>query len=125
METKQKYNFKLGEQIMWRCHNEAWRIALWGSVETHDCFGRVRDDIEVIPLEGNEHMHGTQEYFKPKRWRADYDKKYFYVESMGTILSSIEHHVSIDDARYKIGNYFETEDDAKMAAQKIINALKE
>lgn len=125
METKQKYNFKLGEPVLYRCLLDAWRIALWGGVETHDSVGNIRDVIEVIPLEGNEHMHGTQEDLKPQRWRAYSGEKYFYIDCIGSINSSIEDYTSIDDARYKIGNYFETEDDAKLAAQKIINALKE
>lgn len=120
-----QYNFKLGEIILYRCPKEVWRIALYGGVETHDSAGNLRDIIEVIPLEGNEHMHGTCNDVKPKRWRADISGEYFYINSTGLIGHCTDDYVEMDDVRYEVGNYFKTEQEAKETAQKIINLLKQ
>lgn len=119
----QEYNFKLGELVLYR-FSEVWRIAIWGSVETHERSGNIRDGIEVIPLEGNEYLHGTHKDVKPKRWRAEQYGQYYCICSDGSVTVSEDDYATVDNARFKIGNYFKTEQEAKESAQKFINLLK-
>lgn len=49
----------------------------------------------------------------PKRWRAQKRECYFIVNTSGKIDVVCEDNVGIDDERYKIGNYFQTKEEAE------------
>ena len=54
-----------------------------------------------------------------KRWRADKNKYYWYISSYGEVSYSKENNDEIDNARYKIGNYYETREEVEKVAEKI------
>ena len=51
-----------------------------------------------------------------KRWRAEFEKTYFCLDADAEVLSSSEIDHFVDDDRYNIGNYFQTEEEAKARA---------
>lgn len=57
-------------------------------------------------------------------WRADIDEVYFYISSACNIIAEKECHCYIDGERYKIGNYFKTEEAAEKVAEKIRDIFK-
>ena len=59
-----------------------------------------------------------------KRWRAGNLKSYFFITGCGEIESNNEEGWSCDDARYTIGNYFKTKEQAEQALSKILQVLK-
>ena len=58
----------------------------------------------------------NEKYGIPKRWRADEGERYYYIDSHQRIFADLRH--SYDNMRYKLGNYFKTEQEA----QKIIDS---
>ncbi len=50
---------------------------------------------------------------KSKRWRAEEDQSYWYIDSGGSSTSTTEVGVRADDFHYKTGNYFATEEQAE------------
>lgn len=56
---------------------------------------------------------------KKKRWRAELNKSYFYIDNDGSIYFTEEKNYKIDNYRYKIRNYFETKEEAEKYLEKI------
>ena len=55
-------------------------------------------------------------------WRADVDKEYWFVVSDGGIAKGFEEDDHIDISQYNVGNYFQTEEDAKASLiYKVLN----
>ena len=55
-------------------------------------------------------------------WKADVDKEYWFVGSDGGIATSVEEDHHIDISQYNVGNYFQTEEDAKASLiYKVLN----
>lgn len=50
---------------------------------------------------------------EPMVWRARCGKHYYYIDSFGDIDSAVDTYSTCDDYRYNLGNYFETEIEAK------------
>lgn len=50
---------------------------------------------------------------EPMVWRARCEKRYYYIDSFGDIDTAVDVYSTSDDARYNLGNYFETEIEAK------------
>lgn len=50
-----------------------------------------------------------------KRWRADIDEYYWYLNSAGETYITAEREDDVDDTRFSIGNYFKTEEEAEKA----------
>lgn len=87
--------------------------------------GSIIDEDAVYGLtkDGFLRMDNFQEL--PERWRAEEDIHYWVVD--GTDLSIYKLRESfdgIDDNRYKVGNYFQTQEQAKEAAEEIKELLK-
>lgn len=74
---------------------------------------------QCIPYEGNEHLLGTRDKAKPKRWRAEYHGHYFYIDSLGDVVETVDMGEYNDNRLYKVGNYFETKEEAKEVAKKV------
>ena len=53
-----------------------------------------------------------------KRWRAEQNKGYFYIYSNGLVDETMERYINMDNQRYNLGNYFQTEEEA----QKVIDS---
>ena len=60
----------------------------------------------------------NQKYGIPKRWRAEKEKEYFFVTGTSEITTDEEYYNEADNARYELGNYFKTEEEA----QKVIDS---
>lgn len=50
---------------------------------------------------------------EPMVWRARCGKCYYYIDSFGDIDTAVDLYSTSDDTRYNLGNYFETEIEAK------------
>lgn len=61
-----------------------------------------------------------------KRWRAGKGNNYYYIGDNGTWYISTDNYNDKDDARYELGNYFETREQAEFEAErlKVIAELK-
>ena len=60
---------------------------------------------------------------KEKPWRADYDAKYHFVTSSGSIGTDTEYGALSDDKKYEFGNYFKTEEEAQIVLSEIREVL--
>ena len=67
----------------------------------------------------------NEKYGIRKRWRAKDGCIYYYVDSSGKVSKCKDLYISVDDARYELGNYFRTKTGAKKALEKIKQALNE
>jgi len=67
----------------------------------------------------------NEKYGKPKRWRAEYEEIYFYINSLGEIYEKIETHDMKDNKHYECGNYFQTHEQAEKALEKVKKAYQE
>lgn len=65
------------------------------------------------------------EDIKPKRWRAKENGHYWHLDSQLNASRDTEHGLKWDDMRYISGNYFISDDDAELAAEKIKELLKQ
>lgn len=54
-------------------------------------------------------------------WRARCGKCYYYINEFINIDSGCDTYSTVDDNRYKLGNYFQTEEKAIIARNKILN----
>ena len=62
---------------------------------------------------------------EPKRWRAEKGDYYYYVDFYGDVQTCFEENVGCDNLMYERGNYFETEEGAKLMADKIKKLFNE
>ena len=60
----------------------------------------------------------NEKYGIPKRRRSEDFKKYYYINSVNDICASTEEKQILDNERYELGNYFQTEEEA----QKVIDS---
>lgn len=54
-----------------------------------------------------------------KRWRTQEGKSYWYIDSDCEAFKEFERNDDYDNARYEIGNYFRTKEEAKKVVEKI------
>ena len=81
----------------------------------NDCFTIKNNIIESLELFLQEF---NEKYGVPKRWRAEKEKEYFFVTGTSEITTDEEYYNQADNARYELGNYFKTEEEA----QKVIDS---
>lgn len=74
-----------------------------------------KEDLKRILEKVNEI---NEKYGIPKRWRAEDFKKYHYINSVSDICASTEEKQILDNERYELGNYFQTEEEA----QKVVDS---
>lgn len=102
----------------------------------HSCVSDYQIDLEIDNLESYDKPYlienkllpdlqflidvVNEKYGIPKRWRAEDFKKYYYINSVSDICASTEEKQNLDNERYELGNYFQTEEEA----QKIIDSKK-
>ena len=60
----------------------------------------------------------NEKYGITKRWRADYDKIFYFIESYGEANCISDVRAESDTSKYELGNYFKTKEEA----QKIIDS---
>lgn len=66
----------------------------------------------------------NEKYGLIKRWRANYDGKYFVVGNDGVIFEDVDKRYDTDDRRYILGNYFKTKNEAQAELEKIKQILQ-
>lgn len=60
----------------------------------------------------------NKKYGTPKKWRAEEGENYYSIAGVDVIKIDSENLVELDNRRYELGNYFQTQEEA----QKIINS---
>ena len=60
-----------------------------------------------------------EEIKEPTRWKPELGKKYYLSDSNGSVYDSVWSNDYIDRSRVKIGNYFETREEAEKAVEKL------
>ena len=78
------------------------------SVYSKKVFEEIKKMIDLI----------NEKYGIPKRWRADYNKMFYFIESYGEANCINDIRAESDTSKYKLGNYFKTKEEA----QKIIDS---
>lgn len=78
-------------------------------------------DVESMIANGADYI----EEVKPKRWRAEYDREYWFVGDAFQVHKAFEFCNIYDDTRYEAGNYFQTKEQAEVVAKKIKALLQE
>ena len=81
----------------------------------NDCFTIKNNIVESLQLFLEKF---NEKYGIPKRWRAEKEKEYFFVTGTSEITTDEEYYNEADNARYELGNYFKTEEEA----QKVIDS---
>lgn len=61
----------------------------------------------------------NEKYGIKKRWRADRDRRYYFIDDEFNVRCNIEENLSLDNNRYEIGNYFKTEKEIEKYAEYI------
>lgn len=61
----------------------------------------------------------NEKYGIKKRWRADRDRRYYFIDDEFNVRCNIEENLSLDNDRYEIGNYFKTEKEIEKYAEYI------
>ena len=60
----------------------------------------------------------NEEYGILKRWRAEKNDEYFFINNYGIILNLEETYSNEDNYNYELGNYFKTDEEAR----KVVNS---
>ena len=110
----EEHNFKYFRTNDWHDNNH---VRLANDDEKKILF----DEIDKYGLEWNPNT----KMLVNKRWRAAKGEEYYYLTNSNLdIISKIEGILSLsDEYRYKIGNYFQTREEAEEYQKKIIDLL--
>ena len=81
----------------------------------NDCFTIKNNLVESLELFLQEF---NKKYGTAKRWRAEKEKEYFFITGTSEITTDEEYYNEADNARYELGNYFKTKEEA----QKVIDS---
>lgn len=91
-----------------------WRIGGNGNPTFYENMlitSEARHVLELIEKGINE------KYGKPKRWRAGYKERYFYISFFGEIRKNLDENNAMDRKAYEFGNYFQTREQAEKARE--------
>lgn len=66
----------------------------------------------ILDVDGDWFEELPEEY---KRWRAEDEQEYFFIDGEGFVRGTGECFFSSDDRRYELGNYFKTNEEAGKA----------
>lgn len=55
-----------------------------------------------------------------KRWRAEKRDRYYFISNLGNVAANHDDHYMCDDDKYRLGNYFRTQDEAEYALKRLI-----
>lgn len=61
----------------------------------------------------------NEKYGIPKRWRAKEGEEYYFLDGKCEIWSTYENKKKIDDAFFKLGNYFKTKEEAEKVKKEL------
>ena len=76
------------------------------------------EELENKIKELKEELEKLKEEKKNKRWRAERDESYYFIDSNGEVYSTAD-SLNFDKVRYYIHNYFKTEAEAQTVADNI------
>ena len=74
-----------------------------------------RDDYDYSVIDFN-NLPQRQEV---NRWRAEVGERYYYLDIYFEVHSFLEEYSNTDTKLYKIGNYFQTKEEAQEVADKL------
>jgi len=107
------------------------KITFEGTRKELGRFSRSLDEAEICPFHGEycpepadldfcpECLRAHIKFIPAARWRARLGKMYYWVTSKGEVDNDVETGHEIDTGRYKAGNYYETEEQAEAAAERV------
>ena len=84
------------------------RDEVFPQVIKNNCIEELKQRIDEI----------NEKYGIPKRWRAEEGENYYSIAGVDVIKIDSENLVELDNRRYELGNYFQTEEEA----QKVIDS---
>jgi hypothetical protein len=98
-------------------------------MQLHDDQGNSYEVVDKIFYEGDKPPRLMEEGIMfirplPKRWRAEKDGKYFHLDACMGVAYLRDNGSPVDYRYYAAYNYFQTEEQAKAAAEKIKKLLK-
>lgn len=79
---------------------------------------KLERDLEELGTQINE-LEEKEITKSGKRWRGVKDRFYWYIEGDCEVYGEYEKDDDYDNARYEIGNYFRTKEEAKEAVEKM------
>lgn len=85
----------------------------------------LKQELEELKAKSKElqdlfdELQAEQQSEQLKRWRADENKYYWYMNTYGEVDSVEELKDRTDNGRYEIGNYYETREEAEKAEEKL------
>lgn len=83
-------------------------------------------DYKFIVLQNTNYEFDFQrnEYrIKPKRWRAEKEERYYFINPSFEVVSSSEVYDRVDNNRFNAGNYFRTEEQAEQVSKLLEETL--
>ena len=133
METK-KSEFNPFDRVLVRDNdNERWQAAFYDQYLTdngaspHRVIGEGYFS-QCIPYEGNEHLLGTTDSYVPKPWKPELEETFFiivHVYGESFCVSELRWDgVDVDEETYRLGNCFQTREEAQAMADKLNALLK-
>ena len=131
MEGKE---FKAFDRVLVRDEDhERWRAAIFDQyVTTNGAYSHcvIGDGcfVQCIPYEGNEHLLGTIDKYVPKPWKPKSEETFFAVfHKYGEPFYVSEltwECLDKDERMYRLGNCFQTREEAQAMADKFNALLK-
>lgn len=133
METK-KFEFDPFDRVLVRDEDqERWQAAFYDQYLTdngaspHRVIGEGYFS-QCIPYAGNEHLLGTTDKYEPKPWKPKLEETFFiivhvYGESF-CVRELRWDGVDEDEEMYRLGNCFQTREEAQAMADKFNALLK-
>lgn len=76
-----------------------------------------------IPLITEAIKELNEKYGKPKLWRAEKDKEYYFVSQNGSVINFIDDRYTTDNKLYNSGNYFRTQEQAEECKKRIAKVI--
>lgn len=134
MEGK-KSEFKAFDRVLVRDEDqERWGVHLYSHYDSYNdeyAYRMVGNSgyAQCIPYEGNEHLLGTTDSPKPKRWKPK-DGEWFYCiawslrDGFFSIGSAWQSNEPYDTDAWEAGNCFRTEEDAQQVIDRMNEALE-
>lgn len=131
METK-KSEFNPFDRVLVRDNdNERWQAAFYDQYLNGASPHRVIGEgyfAQCIPYAGNEHLLGTTDSYVPKPWKPELEETFFiivhvYGESF-CVRELRWDGVDEDEEMYRLGNCFQTREEAQAMADKLNALLK-
>ena len=133
METK-KFEFKAFDRVLVRDEDqERWGVHLYSHYDSYNeeyAYRMVGNSgyAQCIPYEGNEHLLGTTDSYVPKPWKPKLEETFFiivhvYGESF-CVRELRWDGVDEDEEMYRLGNCFQTREEAQAMADKLNALLK-